>query len=721
MLDPTVTVAVAAFSQYPRGYCATISRSNPNPNCWPLGELSQTESSGALSRETAAATEAAGWHATPSPCFKRCTMGYSMVTQVDGREYRYTEWVDFGTIKPLTPDWSRLVGTEMYDHGTVTSTGVTFEENVNVADDPTRAVVRKQLHTRLMRGPLTGGGWGPWSYNVSTGAEKSELLHNTPLKTDDSTTNIGDYMLNTINLTQHPNAKCLDGTASTYYFRKSNNTKKFFLFHEGGGWCSPDVPFSGGVGIDHCYNRSLGGSGSSKFNPKIKPLPLTGSSGAYFSYDRSTNPILWDANSVLINYCDGGAFSGRRTEPMTILGRPLFFQGSFILDAIADDLNKQHGLAQATEVVIGGCSAGGHGAILQVDPWRVRLPPSAFVTAMPDSGFFVDWSNSPAGSSPLHSFHTDLGSIYHSSNASVNQACVSAHVLSGADPTKCFFAEHTMPYVRTPTFLLQSIFDAWQTGNILGSSDPEVINAYGKEVAARLTELVFAPTSAGNATLHGGFIDACWHHCSDKQWFVESIDGVTMRDAFSRWYMAHKMKWQVSVSNLPRQHVYWQRHHYPCSSCCGAANRSHVQHDHEQSYRYHSLRALKMDDTLQLLDRLSRMYRTTENVVHSSDHFEVRTQPCWYLECENCTRSEYSWSASDPYWGHWQYLHQSPAAGGANEQCVSSPHEVKIERAAYTYTHLSDQPAAESAAGCATACCLDVRAGGGGTNWLVGD
>ena len=387
-----------------------------------------------------------------------------------------------------------------------------------------------------------------------------------------------DYILYNVNLTQYPHARCLDGTPGSYYFRKSSNTKKYFLFHEGGGWCSPDVPFTGGVGIDHCYNRSLGSSGSSKYNSAIKPLPLAGTSGAYFSYDNSTNPILFDANSVLINYCDGGAFSGRRREPMTILGRSLYFQGSFMLDAVAADLRQRHGMTRATEVVVGGCSAGGHAAILQVDSWRARLPPTAFVVGLPDSGFFLDWGETPL-STPLHSpsrsFHTDLGSIFAASNASVNQACVSAHVSAGADPTKCFFAEHTMPYVQTPTFLLQSIHDAWQTGNILGSSDPLAVNSYGREVAARLTELAFAPRSTSDAALSGGFIDACWHHCSDKQWFVESIDGVTMRDAFTRWYTARKKEWQSLTEIVPASpDVYWQRQQYPCSSCCVAPNRT---------------------------------------------------------------------------------------------------------------------------------------------------
>eukprot|EP01050_Picozoa_sp_SAG11_P032808 SAG11_NODE_10840_length_802_cov_1.297297_1_plen_210_part_01 len=151
MRSPAAAGVGAAFSQYPRSYCENISRSNPNPNCWPRGadRASPARGVGAGGAAGPGGAEVVGWRASPSPCFERCTMGYSMVTQVGGREYRYTEWVDFGTVTPLAPDWGRLVGVEMYDHGTAASSGVAFEENANVADDPQRAAVRTELHERL--------------------------------------------------------------------------------------------------------------------------------------------------------------------------------------------------------------------------------------------------------------------------------------------------------------------------------------------------------------------------------------------------------------------------------------------------------------------------------------------------------------------------------------------------------------------------------------------
>ena len=56
-------------------------------------------------------------------------MGYTLVTKVEGKEYRYTEWVDFNTVYDKQPNWERNVGTELYNH--VSDAG----ENFNLALD----------------------------------------------------------------------------------------------------------------------------------------------------------------------------------------------------------------------------------------------------------------------------------------------------------------------------------------------------------------------------------------------------------------------------------------------------------------------------------------------------------------------------------------------------------------------------------------------------------
>merc|ERR1712022_62075 len=58
---------------------------------------------------------------TMSACIKEggkgCTMGYTLVTTVEGHEYRYTEWADFNTKGfEKRVNWDRNVGIELYNH-----------------------------------------------------------------------------------------------------------------------------------------------------------------------------------------------------------------------------------------------------------------------------------------------------------------------------------------------------------------------------------------------------------------------------------------------------------------------------------------------------------------------------------------------------------------------------------------------------------------------------
>ena len=44
-------------------------------------------------------------------------MGYTVVTRIEGHEYRYTEWADFNTPgHALKVNWARNVGIELYNH-----------------------------------------------------------------------------------------------------------------------------------------------------------------------------------------------------------------------------------------------------------------------------------------------------------------------------------------------------------------------------------------------------------------------------------------------------------------------------------------------------------------------------------------------------------------------------------------------------------------------------
>jgi len=89
-----------------------------------------------------------------SKCIRKgagCTMGYTLVTQVDGHEYRYTEWADFNTPgHQLKVDWGRIVGVELYNHSA--DPGENFNINATQPYASTSAL-SAELSRRLHAGP----------------------------------------------------------------------------------------------------------------------------------------------------------------------------------------------------------------------------------------------------------------------------------------------------------------------------------------------------------------------------------------------------------------------------------------------------------------------------------------------------------------------------------------------------------------------------------------
>jgi len=327
-------------------------------------------------------------------------------------------------------------------------------------------------------------------------------------------------------------ALCLDGTAPAYYLKKGSGTglRKWYIHHEGGGWCSS---------LPDCYGRSQTNLGSSKTYP-----PTANLDGGYFSSDQRVNPQMYNWNMVYMKYCDGGSFSGDNATITRWNNHPLFFRGRRILQAMRDDLFNTKDLKSATDVVISGCSAGGLATFLHLDWWRDVLPTSTHVVGMPDSGFFLDYEN------PIKRYHSSMIWTFEmmACESGVNDACVAAWKPKG-QAWKCFFAQHTSPFIQTPIFPLQSVYDSWQISEDLNSKEPGLINQWGKTLADLVNSELLRPHD------HNGiFLDSCFHHCGE--WGAIRIDGQNQAQAFQNWYEGSQKK------------IFFQDMAYPCSACC---------------------------------------------------------------------------------------------------------------------------------------------------------
>ena len=182
-------------------------------------------------------------------------------------------------------------------------------------------------------------------------------------------------------------AKCLDGSPPAYLVREGTgaNASKYVVFLEGGGWC-----FS----VSDCEKRRRGGLGSSA---RFIPGSTKKDYGGVMAISSTTNPDFHGYTMVFVHYCDGSSMSSFRPNPIkTSDGQDMWFRGKANLAAVLDELRQDHGLGEASEVILSGGSAGGLAVYYHLDYVAAFVrgsAPKARVTGFPDAGFFADLKN----------------------------------------------------------------------------------------------------------------------------------------------------------------------------------------------------------------------------------------------------------------------------------------------------------------------------------------
>lgn len=341
-------------------------------------------------------------------------------------------------------------------------------------------------------------------------------------------------------LSSYPNAKCLDGSTAGYYFAPGHGSgdNKFYIDHQGGGWCET---------MERCLQRSTTTHGSSLDWPERAEWRKS----HLFSTSPADNPLAYNWNKVYVRYCDGSSFTSNQKDPVEIDGVQLHMRGIGIIEAVMEDLaTGDKGLGTATDVIIGGCSAGGLAALLHCDRWADHIKSyssNAKVVCAPESGFFVDYS---AVTSDAVTFFDLMGHSALLHNPVLPTNCVDnfdGHIFL------CLFPEVFVQYLETPIFVMQSKYDDWARGAIeLADGDVGVANSLGDYA---LNILIQSAMSTNEES--GGFIDSCARHCNG---FNVEIDGMKKTAALEVWY-------DGQLTGEGR--LFLQNNTYPCDDCCG--------------------------------------------------------------------------------------------------------------------------------------------------------
>ncbi len=146
--------------------------------------------------------------------------------------------------------------------------------------------------------------------------------------------------------------------------------------------------------------------------------------------------------------------------------------------------------------------------------------------------------------------------LWNSSSSTVHDSCAAA-----ADPStlwQCFLTQYFVTGIRAPLFVTNSVYDAWQLGNVLnvqcsgwsvhsaGDCNATMIDAV--QVFGEQLRKLIAPALA--LKRNGYFLDTCVVHtetCSPS-WYgfaVASDANATMASSFSNWYFGRPGSSQV--------------------------------------------------------------------------------------------------------------------------------------------------------------------------------
>ena len=312
-----------------------------------------------------------------------------------------------------------------------------------------------------------------------------------------------------------------------------------------GGWCVSDAD---------CYARSLTDLGSTSKLPAEAADPAGYCGSSFLSQDPTVNSNIYNFTDVYVPYCDGTSWTGGTLSTVQINATAsVSYRGAYLRDALIDELVRNHGLASATEVIIGGCSAGGLTIYLNIDYLagliREAAGSSVKIRGLADAGFFLDHFN--AAGQPSRTPLFQWGFDAWNSSWALNPACIADH--AGTDAWMCIFAQYTAKYIQTPTFFLNSRFDTCQLNGCelnlpdanvgwekMSPSSRTAAIAYAKDFDTALIVSGFS-----SAPQHGGWITSCLVHCDagDASWIhtlaqprTGNGNSLTPTAAFTAWY-----------------------------------------------------------------------------------------------------------------------------------------------------------------------------------------
>ena len=223
------------------------------------------------------------------------------------------------------------------------------------------------------------------------------------------------------------------------------------------------------------------------------------------------NPDFFNHNHVIIPYCSSDLWLGEESNSgecncsdLACFGyQPnspnlqFTFRGKLIFESIFRQLQIEHGMNNADEVVIAGSSAGGVGVLNHAKWVRNQVLPSTKLLVLFDSSWFIDFQESiyrvfdgtlNSANSMMLNISTHLLGILSSNPACSDivlgyPCCISAHcILSRRNRTELAY----YPETNQRTFAIFSLYDIFLLAPALAGKDSFATSSVSSNLVGEL-------------------------------------------------------------------------------------------------------------------------------------------------------------------------------------------------------------------------------------------
>ncbi|XP_066922282.1 uncharacterized protein [Clytia hemisphaerica] len=340
--------------------------------------------------------------------------------------------------------------------------------------------------------------------------------------------------LKRIHKARRRNATCMDGSDARYYLSRQWESNNWVIHLQGGGSC---------ITYDECRSRSEGPLGSS--------LPLDAHiTGEWtLSNDPKINPTFHKWNKVLIPYCSGDVFVGRMLKKNHPYRLPML--GHYIFSAVIEDLVRLYKInKKKTKILFGGTSAGGVGVLANADYLQEMTKP-AKVRAYNDGGWFTLFrSFGEKHNTNLPQFFHTLATLFEKHWDGFADKTCQKHMPKSA---ACLYGELAIQYVKTPMFVMTSMWDLYQLNQMVPRTSPVIhlppkLNQETKYLESFANNSYRSITGLLRKPKNGVFSPACYSHifftnciggiiCGAPKKTVYSSGGQTAYGALTDWYL----------------------------------------------------------------------------------------------------------------------------------------------------------------------------------------